>query len=126
MLSVRRTARHFAYGLLAAFNRYLLSPMDGFFYAIHKRLQRFRCRYVGWALIELESEEEYPPLVPPPDWMPPRHEDATQSIPNQIQVSPYNFDGWTIDRQQNAITSGSYTVPLPAGFCSDAEFNPEH
>ena len=87
MLSVRRTARHFAYGLLAAFNRYLLFPMDGLFRAIHKELERFRCRYVGWALIELESEEEYPPLVPPPDWMPPNHEDATQSIPNQIQAS---------------------------------------
>ena len=120
MISVRRTARHFAYGLLAAFNRYLLSPMDGFFYAIHKRLQRFRCRYVGWALIELESEEEYPPLVTPPYGMPRRHEDATQSIPNQIQVSPYNFDGWTIDGWNIS------TVPLHPGFCSDAEFNPEH
>ena len=102
MLSVRRTARHFAYGLLVAFNRYLLFPMDGLCYAIHKRLERFRCRYVGGALDELESEEDSPPLVPPPDGMPPNHEDATQSIPNQTQASTSILE-YIVDLLEDAL-----------------------
>ena len=58
MFSVRRTARAFAHGLLAAFSRYVLYPIDGFFYAIHRMLERFRCRHVGPAVLLLEPSDD--------------------------------------------------------------------
>ena len=45
MFSLRRTARAFAHGLLAAFSRYVLYPIDRFFYDLHQRLVRMLERF---------------------------------------------------------------------------------